>query len=53
MSASPNEQVDRDKAELDRLWAKYADQGLLDEGIDQEGFTSFAGGRVEEIVPDG
>jgi hypothetical protein len=53
MSASPGEQVDREKAKLDRLWAKYADQGLLDEGIDQEGFTSFRGGFVEEVNPDG
>jgi len=53
MSASPDDQVDREKAELDRLWATYADQGLLDEGIDQEGFTSFAGAGVEEVTPDG
>jgi hypothetical protein len=52
MSASPGEQVDREKAELDRLWAKYADQGLLDEGIDQEGFTSFQGATVREVRPE-
>jgi len=53
MSASPDDQVEREQAELDRLWAKYADQGLLDPGIEQRGYTSIRGGRVEEVQPDG
>jgi hypothetical protein len=37
----------------DGLWATWAAQGLFDEPIEQEGWTSFAGNRVREVFPDG
>lgn len=37
----------------DELWARWAEQGLFDGPIEQDGYTSFAGNRVEEVDRDG
>ena len=43
--------VDRDdKADL---WATWASQGQFDAAIEQDGYTSYAGNRVEEVDVDG
>jgi hypothetical protein len=39
--------------DLDDLWERYASQGLLDEGVAQEGFLSKRGGRTFLEDPDG
>jgi len=53
-----DELVDRltdieDTPPRDQLWARWADQGLFDDPITQEGFTSFKGNRVQEVDTDG
>jgi len=42
--------ADTDK---DELWLRWADQGLFDGPITQEGFTSLAGPGAEEVDRDG
>jgi len=39
--------------EKDDLWARWAEQGLMDDAIEQEGFTSLRGPLVREVSPDG
>jgi hypothetical protein len=46
------QQLDQD-TERDELWARWASQGLFDEGIEQEGYTSFRGGFPTEVDTDG
>jgi hypothetical protein len=37
----------------DGLWATWAAQGQFDAALEQDGFTSFAGNRVEEVGTNG
>jgi len=37
----------------DELWARWAEQGQFDRALEQEGYTSFAGARVEEVDGNG
>jgi len=46
--ASLDGQTDRDE-----LWSKFAGQGLYDDPIRQDGFTSKRGNRVETVGDDG
>jgi len=39
--------------EKDDLWARWAGQGLMNDAIEQEGFTSLKGATVREVNPDG
>lgn len=43
-----DEDTDREE-----LWARWAEQGLFDDPIDQEGYVSFEGGQRREVDPDG
>lgn len=46
--ASTDEETDRDE-----LWARWASQGLFDEPVEQEGYTSFKSGIPREVEGDG
>lgn len=39
--------------EKDDLWVRWAEQGLMDDAIEQEGYTSLKGPLVREVNPDG
>jgi hypothetical protein len=53
MSAGEQPGDDDRDPDLDDLWEQFASQGLLDEGVAQEGFLSKRGGRVFMEEPDG
>jgi len=46
------QQLDEDRA-LDALWARWAEQGLFDDPVAQDGFTSIRKGVVREVDGDG
>jgi predicted kinase len=39
--------------EKDDLWARWAGQGLMNDAIEQTGYTSLRGNLVREVNPDG
>lgn len=40
-------------ADREQLWLRWADQGLFEEPVTQEGFTSLAGNRRRHVDVDG
>jgi hypothetical protein len=46
------QELDQD-TDRDELWARWASQGLFDEAIEQEGYTSLRGGIPEQVDGDG
>lgn len=42
-----------DVDDLDALWARWSGQGLFDEPVRQEGYTSVTQTLIEEIRDDG
>lgn len=41
------------ETDREELWARWAEQGLFDDPIGQEGYLSFAGGDPKIITDDG